>query len=148
MKKKEIKSVLETLKSIKLHGEKDADFTKSLIKNHLFLLGENKKLEGEIGDLDTVYLGAYKEDREKVANLQQKLQKETDTEKQKNIIEEIESYGDFLQAFADFNKALGKLLDEEISIPNPLSSEAFISYIKDDVLSLDVIEGLYPLLED
>lgn len=146
MKKHEIKAALEALKKIKMPKLDDKDLRNTIIKNHLYLLGQQKKYEQDIEDMRTAHLGPYDEETQKVQELQQKLQVETDRVKAKEIADEINSYKEFFEAVAAFNKAADEKGKEEVEI-TLISADKFTEeYMKQDY-DCSVVEALYPMFD-
>jgi len=145
MKKSEIRPALAALKSVKMAKIEDKDFRNSLITDHVFLLGQQKALEAQAKDLETAHLGAYEEERNKVAELQQNLQAESDPAKQKALAAEINSHKELFSAVVAYNKAVEALASETVELPKPISSDAFIKGMEGQDYDLALVEAVFPM---
>ena len=145
MKKSEIRPALAALKSVKIHSIEDKDFRNSLITDHVFLLGQQKALETQVKDLETAHLGAYEEERNKVAELQQNLQAESDPAKQKALASKINSHKELFSAVVAYNKAVEALVSEPVELPKPISVDAFIKGMEGQDYDLSLVEAVFPM---
>lgn len=145
MKKSEIRGVLAALKQIKMPKIEDKAFRNDLITDHLFLLGEQKRFDAKVKDLDTAHLGAYEEERNQVADLQQKLQMETDPEKKKALVDEINSHKELYKAIMAFNKAVADLSEEEVKVPVTFDGMKFIEALSGQDYDLGLVEAVFPM---
>lgn len=144
MKKREIKSVLAALKSIKMPKIEDHDLRNAIIKNHIFLLGQAKKYESSVEDLRTAHLGPYEEELSNVQLKQVELASEKDESKRKALVDEINSHTDLLEAINGFNKAVADLDNEDVEI-TLIDPEKFAEeYAKQDY-DMNVVEALAPM---
>ena len=148
MKKSEIRRALDSLKTLKMPKIEDKTFRNKLISDHLFLLGEQKRLEEKVKDLETAHLGAYEEERTKVADLQQKLQMESDPEKKKALTDEINSHTELYSAIVAYNKAVADLADEEVKLPASIRAEEFIEGMEGQDYDLGLVEAVFPMFEE
>ena len=146
MKKREIKSVIEGLKAVKIAKLEDKAMRTSVFKTFMKLLGEQKKFESEFEDMKTVFLSSHKEEQDKVQELQNKLNTEVDRVKQAEIAKEINSHKDYLDAVKALNEKVEALGNEEVEVEK-LDAEKFTEELQKQECELSTIENLYPLLE-
>ena len=146
MKKKEIKAALDALKKVRMPKIEDKELRNALIKNHLFLLGQNKKYEQDIEDLRTAHLGPYDETLQEIQELQNKLQTETDKTKANEIVAEINSHTEVLEAINGFNKAVMDLGNEDVEL-TLVSGDKFCEEYQNQDYDMNVVEALYPMFE-
>lgn len=147
MKKKEMKAALEALRKIKMPSIEDKKLRNGIIKDHLSLLRAQKAYERDIRNLDTVHFGAFAEEREEVAKLQQQLGLETDTEKKIALVKEIESHTELFDAVKAFNKDIDALGDEKVEILGIPQAEFLEEIVKQD-FDLVQLEALEPMFID
>lgn len=145
MKKKEIKSVIEGLKTVKIAKLEDKAMRTSVFKTFMKLLGLQKQYEADFEDMRTVFLSAHKDEQEKVASLQQKLSTETDRAKQVELAKEINSHKDYLSAVKELNEKVEDLGNEEVEI-EVLDAEKFTEELQKQECELETIERLFPLI--
>lgn len=144
MKKKDMKQVLDALKTIKLPKFEDKELRNAIIKDHFKLLGENKKYEEAIDNLRTAHLGALADEQKKVNELREELRTVTKAERAGEILKEIREYQGYLDAEADFIKDFNELAEEEVEI-TPIDSEKFLDEIQKQDFDLGLIEAIYPM---
>jgi hypothetical protein len=147
MKKSEIKNALTALKSIKMPKIESKDFRNELIADHIYLLGQQKKLESDAKDLEIAHLGAYEDERNKVAELQQKFQSEKDADKRKALSDEINSHTELFKAVLGYNKAVEALANEEIALPHLFEANKFVEAMEGQDYDLSLVEAVFPMLE-
>lgn len=147
MKKSEIKNALTALKSIKMPKLEDKDFRNDLIADHIFLLGQQKKLEADVKDLEIAHLGAYEDERNKVAELQQRFQAEKDADKRKALSDEINSHTELFKAILGYNKAVEALANEEIVLPRLFKADKFVEAMENQDYDLGMVEAVFPMFE-
>jgi hypothetical protein len=118
MKKREIKSVIEGLKAVKIAKLEDKAMRTSVFKTFMRLLGLQKQYESDFEDMRTVFLSAHKGEQEKVADLQQKLNMESDRAKQVELAKEINSHADYLAAGWDtpYKEITFRLTSQSMSV--------------------------------
>lgn len=146
MKKREIKSVIEGLKAVKIAKLEDKAMRTSVFKTFMKLLGLQKQYESDFEDMRTVFLSAHKGEQEKVADLQQKLNMESDRAKQVELAKEINSHADYLAAVKELNEKVEALGNEEVEV-EALDAEKFTDELQKQECDLSVIEQVYPLLK-
>ena len=146
MKKREIKSVIEGLKAVKIAKLEDKAMRTSLFKTFMKLLGLQKQYESDFEDMRTVFLSAHKGEQEKVADLQQKLNIESDRAKQVELAKEINSHADYLAAVKEMNEKVEALGNDEVEV-EALDAEKFTDELQKQECDLSVIEQVYPLLK-
>lgn len=146
MKKREIKSVIEGLKAVKIAKLEDKELRTKVFKIFMKLLGEQKKFESEFEDMKTVFLSANKEEQDKVTELQNKLNTELDRAKQAEIAREINSHKDYLEAVKQLNEKVETLGNEDIKIEK-IDVEKFCEEFEKQDYELSVLENIYPLLD-
>lgn len=146
MKKKEIQVALAALRAIKMPQIEDKELRKDIISDHFKLLGELKKYESDIKDLETVHLGAFESERMDVTLLQQKLRGTRDREEQLRIAQEIDSHVALYEAMKEYNKATEALGEETVEI-NGIDHEKFVEEIQKQDFSLGMMEDLYPMFK-
>ena len=147
MKKNEIKVVIEALKRIKMPKIEDKELRNVIIKNHLVLLGAYKQYESDIEDLRIAHLGNYEDELKKVQELQSSLQIETDREKIKSLVEEINSHKDLREAMDGFNKAVNDLGNETVDKITAIPADKFVEEYGKQDYDMGVVEAIFPLFE-
>lgn len=146
MKKSEINAALAALKEIKMPKIEDKDLRNDLIENHFTLLDAGRKVDAAVADKRTVYTEAFKEDEQKIEELQQKLNETDDREEQRALIKQINSFDARNKAVKQFNEEAAKLYAEEVTGLKPINREKFMEEIKKmDNMKLSWVEALYPL---
>lgn len=146
MKKKEIQVALAALRSIKMPLIGDKSLRKTIITDHFKLLGELKKFESDMKDLETVHLGAFEAERLEVAGLQQRLRGTQDHEEQTRLVREIDSHTALFEAIKEYNKAAEDLGEQTVEI-DPIDHEKFIEEIQKQDFTLGMMEDLYPMFQ-
>lgn len=146
MKKKEIKPALDALKSIKIPKIEDKDVKTAIIKNHLKLLAEQKKLEGELEDLQKAYLGPYEDQRNAFAELQQKFNAEKDEAERQKLVDQMNSYTELISALNSLNKDQYEKLEEDVEV-ELIDMDKFVEEYQNQDYDLTVVEALYPMLK-
>ena len=147
MKKAEIKQVLDALKTLKMPKIADKELRNIIIKNHLKLLGEQKKFHLQADDLVTAFMSAYEPEQNVVVTLEAKLRSEKDADKQKELIAEIETHKDYLEAVKACNDEINALGREKVEI-ELIDGEKFVeAYQEQDEFSLATVEALYPMFK-
>lgn len=144
MKKREIKSVIEGLKAVKIAKLEDKAMRTSVFKTFMKLLGLQKQYESDFEDMRTVFLSAHKGEQEKVADLQQKLNMESDRAKQVELAKEINSHADYLAAVKELNEKVEALGNEEVEV-EAMDAEKFTDELQKQECELSVFEQVYPL---
>lgn len=144
MRKKEIKSVIEGLKQVKIAKLEDKGIRTSVFKVFMKLLGEQKAFEGKFEDMKTVFLSAHKDEQDKVTALQQELNTETDRVKAAEIAKKINSHKDYLEAVKELNDKVEALGNEEVEIESIDMDKFMEEYQKQDY-ELSTVEAIYPL---
>lgn len=150
MKKKEIRAALDALKRIRMPKIEDKALRNGIITDHLTLLREQRKLEADLRDLDTSHYADLEEDREKVADLQERLQLALGTkdhQKARELANEIAEHRDYLAATKACNKAIADLMNEDVTI-NGIPQDAFIEEIQKQDYDLGIIEAVYPMFKE
>ena len=145
VKKRELKPISEGLKAVKIAKLEDKSMRNSVFKIFMKVLGELKKYDSEFEDLKTVFLSAYKGEQDKVMELQNKLNTETDRSKQAEIAREINSHTDYLNAVKELNEKAEALGNEEVKFET-FDSEKFIEELQKQECELETIERLFPLI--
>jgi hypothetical protein len=146
MKKSEIKSVIEGLKAVKIAKLEDKAMRTSVFKTFMKLLGLQKQYESDFEDMRTVFLSAHKGEQEKVADLQQKLNMESDRAKQIELAKEINSHADYLAAVKELNEKVEALGNEEVEV-EALDADKFTDELQKQECELETIERLFPLIK-
>lgn len=144
MKKKETKAILGALKRVNLSKIEDKELYDKIIKDHLTLIGVQRKYEEDYDDLYTVFLSAHKADQERVQELQEKIRTEADTKKAFEYAQEINSKDDYQKAVKAFNAKVETLGNEEVEI-DKIDMEKFVEEYKKQDYDMGVIEAIYPL---
>ena len=147
MKKSEIRPALDALKGVRMPKIEDKAFRNALISDHIFLLGEQKKLEADAKDLEIAHLGAYEDERNKVAELQQKLQAEKDPEKRQALTDEINSHEELFKAIVAYNREVNDLASQEIQIPRPIRADDFVAAMEGQDYDLSLVEAVFPMFD-
>lgn len=147
MKKKEMNSALEALKTIKMPKIENKELRNLVIKDHLQLLGEKRKYEAGIEDLRIAFLEAYSGEQDEVVDLQGKLRVERNPAKQMELMDEIAKHKDYLEAVKEFNTKTEKMGNEEIEI-EPIPMDEFVSEYQKQDYDMGVIEALYPMFKN
>lgn len=147
MKKKEIKTALEALKTIKMPKIEDKELRNGIISDHFKLLGEQKKYEVDIENLRTAHLGAFEDEQREIQELNQELQTELDRVKQVELAKKINSHKEYAKAVVDFSKAVEDLGNEEVEIKG-IPHEKFMEEIQKQDFELGLIEALYPMFNN
>lgn len=144
MKKSEIKPALNALKTIKMPKIEDKDLRNTIIKDHMALLGESRKLEAKIDDLRSAHLGALADEQKVVNDLREELRTAIESHEAARIFKEIQSHKDYLDAEAALIKAINDLYAEEVEV-TPVDSEKFLEEIQKQDYDLGLIEAIYPM---
>ena len=146
MKKREIRPALDALKTIKMPLIEDKELRNLIIRDHFQLLGEQKRYSSDFEDARTATLSGYEKDQEEVVKLDAQLRGETDAEKQKAIIAEIEKHKGYLDAVKMFNETAAKMGEEEVEIEH-IDADKFIAEYQKQDYDMGVVEALYPLFK-
>lgn len=149
MKKKEIMSALNALKQIKMPQIEDKELRNDIISNHLILLDAMKKYDGDIANLEKVYLSSdsAKKDREEVTALQEKAQVAKTIDERNDLIRQIQSHTEWAKTVQLYNEAVNSLADEEVTGIKVIDRERFINAILPSMdYSLGLLECVYPML--
>ena len=144
MKKKEIRTALDALKTIRMPKIEDKALRNGIITDHLQLLREQRKYENDLRDLETAHLGAFEDERADVEDLQRKVQLEGDMKARQDLLREIAKHDRYFAALRDYNKAAGKVADEEVSITG-IDQDRFVAEIQKQDFDLGILEALYPM---
>lgn len=144
MIKKEMKPALDALKTVKMSKIEDKSLRNLIIRDHLKLLGEQRKYEAAIEDKRTVFLDSWKEDQEAVEKLNDSLRVESDPKKQKELVAEINKYSDYLNAVKEFNDEAVLMGKEEVEI-EPIDMDAFVAEYQKQDYEMGVVEAIYPM---
>ncbi len=145
MKKSEIKPALDSLKEIKMPKIENKELRNALIENHFVLFDASRKLDAAIDRLRAVKFSAYKEEQEKVAGLQQKLQTAETVAEQRELLRQIQSYEDYAKAAKEFAEEVDAMYKEELEGLKPINREKFTEAIQDQDYKMSWFEGLYPM---
>lgn len=147
MKKKEVRQVLDALKVIKVTKIEDEKLRNTIISNHLALLGIKRKIDQDVDDARSAFLGPFAEDIKQIAILQREMSHEADPAKKLEIAGKIDSHKEYLEAYDAFCQAMDKMGEEEVSGYTPIDAERFcLEYRKQDY-DFDIVERIYPLFE-
>lgn len=146
MQNREISRVLGACKKIRMPKIDDKDFRNLLIKDHLILLGKNKKYEQELENLRTVHLGAYDKEIDRLQELQNQLQTETDRAKQAEIVREINSMKEVREAISAMNKAQDELGKAEVEGITLIDAVKFTEELQKQDYDFGIVEDIFPLL--
>lgn len=146
MKKREIKSVIEGLKQVKIAKIEDKSIRTAVFQNFMKLLGEQKKYESKFEDMKTAFLSAHKDEQDKVQDLQNKLNTEIDRVKQAEIAKEINSHTDYLDAVKKLNEKAEALGNQDVKIEG-IDADKFCEELQKQECELATIEALYPMFE-
>lgn len=144
IKKREIKATLEAMKAIRVPKIKDKALRNQFITIHLKLLGEEKKYEAEIEDAQIVFLSSYGDEQAEVSRLQESLRGEMDRQRQAEIIKEIESHAEYLEAVKAFNERAAEMGRAVVEV-EAIDMAAFMEEYEEQGYDPGVVEGLYPL---
>lgn len=144
MKKKNIRTALDALKTIKMPKIEDKELRNGIINDHFTLLKAWDKYEKDVKNLETAHLGPFEEERQKVGELQQKLQTTTDRQEQLELSQEINSHEDLFKAINAYHKAVSDLGEEEVKIKG-MDRDKFMDEIAKQDFNLGLIEALYPM---
>lgn len=147
MKKKEIKDALAALKPIKIQRIADKALREALLADTLTMLSEQRRYEQDAKDLEKALLGAYEADREEVADLQARLQRETDRDKRQELQQEIDKHADLFAAVRTFNKTVITLGEQEITIKG-MDREKFLSGLEGQDHDIGLIEAVFPMFNE
>jgi hypothetical protein len=118
----------------------------SVFKTFMKLLCLQKQYESDFEDMRTVFLSAHKGEQEKVADLQQKLNMESDRAKQVELAKEINSHADYLAAVKELNEKVEALGNEEVEVET-LDADKFTDELQKQECELETIERLFPLIK-
>lgn len=146
MKKKDIRPALDALKPIKLQKIEEKKLRKTIVSNYVALVVAWNAYEERRKALEEAHLGAYEKQREEVANLQQELQTETDRNKQRELLRQINKNTELFAAVKEFNKDIESLGNEEVDITG-IPQDEFIEEIQKQDFDLGIIEALYPMFK-
>ena len=138
--------VLGACKKIRMPKIEDKELRNQIIKDHLILLGKNKKYEQELENLRTVHLGAYDKQIEKLQELQNQLQTETDRAKQAEIVREINAMTEVRDAISPLNKAQDELGKKEVKGITLIDAVKFTEELQKQDYDCGIVEDIFPLL--
>lgn len=144
MKKKEIKAALEALRPIKAQRIADKNLREAILADTLSLLSAQRQYEQAAKDLEHAHLGAYENERAAVAQLRNRLQRETDREKRAELQARIDSYEELYEAVRTFNKEVLALGEEAVPV-RELDRETFMKEMQSQDYNLGMIIDLSPL---
>ncbi|MBO4524994.1 MAG: hypothetical protein J5692_00170 [Bacteroidales bacterium] len=146
MKKKDIRPALDALKPVKLQKIEDKKLRKTIVSNYVTLVVAWNAFEEKRKAMEEAHLGAYEKQREEVAKLQQELQAETDRNKQKELLRQINENEELFAAVKEFNKDFEALGNEEVEVKG-IPQDEFIEEIQKQDFDLGIIEALYPMFK-
>lgn len=148
MKKSQTKAALEALRTVRMTKISDKEVRNALITNHMMLFDILEKYEKQAKKLETVHLGAFEEDRKKVAKIQEEYRKETDPKKRNALLEKLngKEFEELNKAWGEYAKAMDALGEEEVTGLKPINKEKFIDAISDAEIEFPQLEALYPML--
>ena len=146
MKKKDIRHALDALKPVKLQKIEDKKLRKTIVSNYVTLVVAWNAFEEQRKAMEEAHLGAYEKQREEVAKLQQELQAETDRNKQKELLRQINENEELFAAVKEFNKDFEALGNEEVEVKG-IPQDEFIEEIQKQDFDLGIIEALYPMFK-
>ena len=146
MKKSEIRSALDALKTIKMQEVSNTDLRASLVRAHFVLLGEMNKLDAVMKDIHTVHLGAYEAEIGEIVPLEQEMMNpSTTSDRRLEIAKELRSHEGLQAAIKLFNAEAEKIGEEEVEIP-AIDTTTFLAEATAMGLDFDILEKLYPML--
>lgn len=145
MKKREIALALAALKRIKMTAIEDKPLRNGIIGTHLALLGERRKFEKEVADLEKVYMGSYEDERAEIGKLERAMNAEKDETKKAAIAEKINGHTELFDAFEEYRRAVVKLENEDIEVAG-IPRDGFIAEIQKQDFDLGQIEAIEPIL--
>ena len=146
MKKHEITPALEALKPVKVNKIGNDKFKKSLLAAYTTLVKEKKKLDEDVATLEKVHLSPFEKEMEEVARLQQEMGTETDRNRQIEIVREINSHKDLIEANKALAKAKNDLGNEEITLQG-LDMDTFIDEMDKQGYELGLLEAVFPMFK-
>ena len=147
MQKNQIHAALEALKKIKMPKIEDKALRNALIDDHYAIYDAGIKHDKAVEREREVILGAYKNDEQKIADLQRELQAALPGEEQREIAKQIIGFKDYDVAARKFNQKVTELGKEEVKGLKKIDREKFMEEIAKQDFDLGMIEGLYPLFE-
>lgn len=147
MRKNEIRPVLNAMASKSLHLGKfmDKDFRNRFIEAHMVLLDLQEAIDAKIEKMQVAFLESYKEEKDTVERLQEKLRFCVNPEDRARIAEEIEGHADYLEQVKAFNERVNAMGKEEVEVPM-LDRKTFIEEYKRQEYDPGVVEALWPIL--
>lgn len=146
MKHSEINAALEALKEIKWDKIEDKELRSVLINNHFTMFDAGKRLDAERARLEEVILAPYKEEQEKVKDLNQKMQAVETPAEQREILREILAFEGLNSAVKELNRKVEALYKEDVKGLKRIDREKFTEEaMKQPGFKTSWLEGLYPL---
>lgn len=147
MKNFELAPTFSALKKISLSLIKDKKIKDRLFELSLDLLAANRALQQKREDIRTVVLGPVQDSLDEIDKLRFKMNQETDEEKKKALLEEINSHKETLDPIYEFTQKTDKLMQEDVEIKG-LPRDSFMKVLSSlDGIDASVLEGLFPILE-
>lgn len=147
MKKKEIKSVIEGIKKIKLGKLEEKSISTALFKDFMKLCGEQRALEASQKDLQELFLEKHKEEQETVSRLQSDFNLESNAQRRMELAREINSHTEYLDAVKELNDKMEALANEEVEVEYIDGEKFGEAFQKQSDWDISVIEEIYPLFK-
>ena len=133
--------------SSKMPKIEDKAFRNLIINDHYTIYDANQKFEAAVEREKAVILGGYKEDEQKIGELQRELQASAPGEEQRAIARQLLGFKDYEAAVRKFNDKVTELGKAEVKGLKKIDREKFMAEIEKQDFDLSIIEGLYPLFE-
>lgn len=145
MKRNEINAALNSLRRIKMPKIEDKSLRNDLINNHYTLFDAGQKFDAAVDREREVILGAYKEDQQKLEEIQRELQASAPGNEQRELLKQANGFGDYYKAVAKFNEKVDEIGNVEVTGLKKIDRDKFMDEIQKQEFDLAMIEGLYPM---
>lgn len=148
MKKNQAKAALEALRTVRMPKIADKEVRNALISNHFALFDAVEKFDKQAKKLETVYLGAFEEERKKVGQIQEQFRAEKDAAKRNELIAKLngDEFKELNAAWESYAKEMNAYGDEPIEGLKPIDREKFLAAVADAEMEFPQLEALYPML--
>jgi hypothetical protein len=147
MKKKEIRSFLDAVKTIKMTLIEDKVLRNKLINIHIKFLSEQKKYIQDFENAKIAFLASWEDEENEVQKLQARLQRESDRSTRSQIAAEIESHSEYMEAVREFKKMAEAMGNEEVEVER-IDPKKFVEEYQKQDYNGNVIEALYPIFDE
>ena len=142
-----MKSVISGIKKVKLNKLEDKSLSTALFKNFMRLCAEQRAYEAQQKDLQELFMSENQEESEAIGKLQNELNMEQDANRRVELVKEINSHTQYLEAVKAFNEKFEALGKDEVKV-ELIDAEKFgEAYQKQEDFDVSVVEEICPLFK-